>query len=88
MFVRPQSAPSGWRQLETEGVVEAGLLTRQWDDLTTSTVTLGVLQRLGLICPLAPPPPLYGETDTGAALYGGTGTEADLLAGTATTALW
>ena len=58
----PQSAPSGWRRLESEGVVEAGLLTRQWDDLTSSTVTLGVLQRLGLVCPLAPPPPLYGQT--------------------------
>ena len=43
-------------------MVEAGLLSRQWDDLTSSAVTLGVLQRLGLVCPLAPPPPLYGQS--------------------------
>ena len=57
-------------------MVEAGLLSRQWDDLTSSTVTLGVLQRLGLTCPLAPPPPLYGETET------------DLSTAAATAGLW
>ncbi|XP_037068657.1 uncharacterized protein LOC119089962 [Pollicipes pollicipes] len=59
-----QSAPSGWRRLETEGVVEAGLLTRQWDDLTSDAVSLGVLQRLGLLCQLAPPPGLYDLADS------------------------
>ncbi|XP_043245367.1 uncharacterized protein LOC122393433 [Amphibalanus amphitrite] len=54
-----QSAPSGWRRLESEGVVEAALLSRHWDQLTNSAITLGVLRRLGLVCPLAPPPPLY-----------------------------
>ena len=48
-------------------MVEASLLTRQWDSLTSDTVTLGVLHRLGLTCPLAPPPPLYGEVRGGTA---------------------